>query len=81
MGFLFLIDRFADGVGPSRSVVLWLLLAAAVGLTVWECRERGYRLKVLLWWVSFVALTHVVGYIVLRLVPKPAPQPPSQPND
>lgn len=47
------------------------MLAAAIGLTFWECKERGYRRKVLLWWLSFVAITHVVGYIILRLVPPP----------
>ena len=51
--------------------VLWLFLVAALLLTLWECRERGYRLKITLWWVSFVAITHVVGYIVLRLVRAP----------
>lgn len=59
-------------VGQARdSLVLWLLLLVALAMTLWECRERGYRLKVTLWWVSFVAITHVVGYIVLRLVRPP----------
>ena len=59
-------------VGEARqSVMLWLFLAAVLLLTLWECRERGYRLKVTLWWMSFVAITHVVGYIVLRLVRAP----------
>ncbi len=58
--------------GDARlSVVLWLLLAAALMLTFWECKERGYRRKVTLWWLSFVAITHVVGYIILRLVRAP----------
>ncbi len=70
MGFLLLIEFLTQRQGIAQSVMLWLLLAGAVALTLWECRERGYRLKVLLWWVSFVALTHVVGYIVLRLVPR-----------
>ncbi len=55
----------------AESVMLWLFLVAAVLLTLWECRERGYRLKVTLWWISFVAITHVIGYIVLRLVRPP----------
>lgn len=54
-----------------RSIVLWVLLAVAVALTVWECRERGYRTKVMLWWASFVAITHVVGYLVLRFFVRP----------
>ena len=59
-------------VGEARqSVMLWLFLLAVLLLTLWECRERGYRLKVTLWWMSFVAITHVVGYIVLRLVRAP----------
>ena len=66
MGLMLLLDLITDS-GISRSLVLWLLLAGALGLTLWECRERAYRLKVLLWWMSFVFLTHVVGYIVLRL--------------
>ncbi|WP_420610360.1 hypothetical protein [Candidatus Poriferisodalis sp.] len=70
MGFLLLIEFLTQRQGIAQSVMLWLLLAGAVALTLWECRERGYRLKVLLWWVSFAALTHVVGYIVLRLVPR-----------
>ena len=70
MGLMLLLDLIADS-GFSRRVVPWILLAGAMGLTLWECRERGYRLKVLLWWLSFVFLTHVVGYIVLRLVRPP----------
>ncbi len=67
MGLMLLLDRITDS-GISGSLVLWILLAGALGLTLWECRERAYRLKVLLWWMFFVFLTHVVGYIVLRLV-------------
>ena len=54
-----------------NSIVLWLFLAAAMGLTFWECRERGYRLRVTLWWVTFVAITHVVGYVILRFFVRP----------
>ena len=60
------------GGGAGRSIVLWVLLVAAVGLTFWECRERGYRTKSTLWWVTFVAITHVVGYVVLRFFVRPA---------
>ncbi|WP_419944636.1 hypothetical protein [Candidatus Poriferisodalis sp.] len=70
MGLLLLIEFISQRQGVAQSVMLWLLLAGALALTYWECRERDYRLKVLLWWVSFVALTHVVGYLVLRLVPR-----------
>lgn len=71
MGLMLLLDRITDS-GVSGSLMLWLLLVGAMGLTLWECRERGYRLKVLLWWLTFVLLTHVVGYIILRLVRPPA---------
>ncbi|MCQ3814113.1 MAG: hypothetical protein KTU85_06810 [Acidimicrobiia bacterium] len=64
MGLLILFDA-------ARSWVLWLLLLAVLLLTLWECRERGYRLTVMLWWMSFVALTHAVGYLILRLVRPP----------
>ena len=73
MLLMFAVNWISDSPVAIRSVPIWLLLIAAIGLTVWECRERGYRLKVLLWWVSFVALTHVVGYLVLRLVRNPPP--------
>lgn len=71
---MLLLDRITDS-GISGSLVLWILLVGALGLTMWECRERGYRLKALLWWMSFVFLTHVLGYIVLRLT-----RPPRQEN-
>lgn len=64
---MLLLDRITDS-GISGSIVLWILLVGALGLTLWECRERGYRLKVLLWWMMLVFLTHVVGYIILRFV-------------
>lgn len=66
MGLMILL-----GDDAPESVMLWLFLAAAVLLTLWECRERGYRLKVTLWWISFVAITHVIGYVVLRFVRAP----------
>lgn len=71
MGLLIVADWVGEGGGAGQSTVLWILLAAAVGLTFWECRERGYRLKVLLWWVSFVAISHVPGYIILRFFVRP----------
>lgn len=71
MGLMFVADWISDTGFARRSLVLWILLAAAVGLAYWECRERGYRQTVLLWWVSFVAITHVVGYVILRFVVRP----------
>ena len=70
MGLLLILDRLTDNPF-SRSWPMWILLAGAVGLTFWECRERGYRPKITLWWISVVAITHVVGYIVLRFIPSP----------
>lgn len=54
-----------------RSIVLWALLIVAMGLTFWECRDRGYRARVTLWWVTFVAIVHVIGYLVLRFFVRP----------
>ena len=71
MGLLIILDWFSEGDAIRQSLVLWILLVAAVGLTVWECRERGYRTMVMLWWVSVVILTHVLGYIVLRFFVRP----------
>ena len=66
MGLMLILSWFSEGDAIRQSLVLWILLAGAVGLTVWECRERGYRVHVMLWWVSVVAITHVLGYVVLR---------------
>ncbi len=71
MGLLIFLDWFSEGNAVRQSLVLWILLAGAVGLTVWECRERGYRAHIVLWWVSVVAITHVLGYIVLRFFIRP----------
>ncbi len=71
MGLLIILGWFSEGDAVRQSLVLWILLVGAVGLTVWECRERGYRTMVMLWWVSVVALTHVLGYIVLRFFVRP----------
>lgn len=73
MGLMLLLDRMTDS-GISSSGVLWFLLAGALGLTFWECRERGYRFKVLLWWMTVVFITHVAGYVVLRLTRPPRPE-------
>ena len=71
MGLLIILSWFSEGAAVRQSLVLWILLVGAVGLTVWECRERGYRTMVLLWWVSFVAITHVLGYVILRFLVRP----------
>ena len=70
MGLLIVLGWLSDS-NPGDSLVLWILLAGAVGLTWWECRERQYRLTVTLWWISVVAITHVVGYVVLRFLVRP----------
>ena len=71
MGLLIILDWFSEGNAVRQSLVLWILLVGAIGLTVWECRERGYRTIVMLWWISFVLITHVVGYIILRFFVRP----------
>lgn len=71
MGLLILLDWLSGGDAIRQSLVLWILLVAAAGLAVWECRERGYRTTVMLWWVSVVAITHVPGYMVLRFLVRP----------
>ena len=72
MGLLIIVGWLSESGGAAgQSTVLQIMLAAAVGLTYWECRERGYRNRVTLWWISFVAITHVVGYVILRLFVRP----------
>ncbi len=71
MGLMIVVDWIVGRDVTRGNLVLWLLLAAAVGLTFWECRERGYRTQVLLWWVAFVAITHAVGFIILRYLVRP----------
>ena len=71
MGLMLILSWFGDGDAILDSLPLWILLAGALGLTVWECLERGYKVHVLLWWVSVVAITHVLGYIVLRFFMRP----------
>ena len=71
MGLLIVVDWISDTGGARNNIVLWVMLVAAVGLTFWECRERGYRGVVVLWWMSLVFITHVLGYIVLRFFVRP----------
>ncbi len=66
MGLMILI-----GDGAGESIMLWLFLVGVLMLTLWECRERAYNRKQTLWWMSFVAITHVFGYVIMRLVRAP----------
>ena len=50
----------------TSSIVMWLALIGAIGLTVWEVREHGFGKKVSMWWILLVVLTHVPGYLALR---------------
>lgn len=45
---------------------MWLLLLGAVVLTLTEAREQSLELMVTIWWVLFVLLVHVVGYVAMR---------------
>ncbi|CAN5310186.1 hypothetical protein BH18ACT14_BH18ACT14_07840 [soil metagenome] len=47
-------------------VVLLLSLALALYLTAIELREQEWHWKWWAWWLSFVFLTHFVGYLALR---------------
>lgn len=53
--------------GAQRSVVLWVLLAAAIVLTIWEVKEQGFDRRRSIWWLLLVVMTHVVGYLALRI--------------
>ncbi len=71
MGLLIVVGWISDNEAVRGNLLLWILLAAAVGLTFWECRERGYRPRAVVWWLTFVAITHVLGYIILRFFVRP----------
>ncbi|HSE82104.1 MAG TPA: hypothetical protein VLA87_10535 [Gaiellaceae bacterium] len=53
---------------PAGQIILLLTLAVALYLTVVELREFEPRphWKWWAWWLSFVFLTHFVGYLILR---------------
>lgn len=53
--------------GREDLLILWLLLFAAIGLTIFETRELNLDLRTSMWWILLVALTHVVGYLALRV--------------
>ena len=59
MGILWLL-------GAHNSAVLFVLLIAALGLTVWEARQQKLDRRMPLWWASVVGMTHVLGYLALR---------------
>jgi len=59
MGILWLL-------GAHNSAVLFVLLIAALGLTVWEARQQKFDRRTTLWWASVVGMTHVLGYLALR---------------
>ena len=60
MGILWLM-------GAQQSAVLFLLLVAALGLTWWEARQQKFDTRLTFWWISVVGMTHVLGYLALRL--------------
>jgi hypothetical protein len=55
-------------LAPAGQIVLLVTLALAVYLTVIELRDMSPRphWKWWGWWLSFVFLTHFVGYLALR---------------
>lgn len=53
--------------GAEASAVLWILLLGALGLTFWEARELKLDSRHTAWWLLLVALTHVVGYLAMRI--------------
>lgn len=46
--------------------ILLVTLGIALYLTVIELRDLELHWKWWMWWLSFVALTHFVGYLFLR---------------
>jgi hypothetical protein len=55
-------------LAPAGQIVLLLTLALALYLTMIELRDMSPRphWKWWGWWLSFVFLTHFVGYLALR---------------
>lgn len=51
---------------PGATPILLLTLAVALWLTAVELRGLKPRRRWWAWWLFFVALTHFVGYLVLR---------------
>ena len=48
-------------------IPLLLALALALYLTAVELREMRENWLAWMWWLSFVFLTHFVGYLILRV--------------
>ncbi|MGI9622006.1 MAG: hypothetical protein ACR2PK_04145 [Acidimicrobiales bacterium] len=53
--------------GVESSTLLWILLVAALALTYWEARELNLDRRLTIWWLLLVFLTHVVGYLAMRI--------------
>jgi len=53
--------------GVEDVLAMWLLLLGAVGLTVTEGREHRLGVIPTMWWVLLVLLTHVIGYLAMRI--------------
>lgn len=47
-------------------LLLYFTLALALYLTVLELRALRPHWKWWVWWLSFIALTHFIGYLALR---------------
>lgn len=61
MGLLLLFDA-------TGNALLWGVLLVTVGLTYWEVKENNFTPKYQMWWLLFVLLVHVPGYLALRVV-------------
>jgi hypothetical protein len=49
-------------------LILLLALGICIYLTVWDLwSEPGLQFLHKAWWVSFVLLTHVLGYLIFRV--------------
>ena len=48
-------------------LILWLALAVALYLTVVEVVPLDRPRRVKAWWITFVLMTHVFGYLILRV--------------
>jgi hypothetical protein len=47
--------------------ILLVALAICIYLTVWDLWSEDLQFLPKAWWVLFVLLTHVVGYLVFRV--------------
>lgn len=53
--------------GVEGVFAMWLLLLGAVTLTATEAWQQKLDVKLSAWWVLFVLLTHVAGYVAMRI--------------